>query len=497
MRWVLTNGQMKTADRYTIESKGVPALTLMERAGEALQKQAEMLAPTGEIVCVCGGGNNGGDGLVCARLLRAKGRRVCVVFFAQRTSEECAINLQKYLKDGGQVFDEIPKSPFALVVDCLLGTGFTGVLSEPYAKAVNGINALKKQGAKVLSADIPSGVNGENGRVESVAVRADITRCIGERKAGVLLHEGIDYAGQTVRADIGIQLPEKEYAYLLDDERISGALPVRKRCSHKGSYGKTAIVAGSEKYTGAAYLSMVASLRSGTGYTVLFTPKEILPYYILKAPEALLEPLGKDAWGKLLAYDAVAYGMGMGVDEIVANGVRFLLERYTGKLILDADALNALSVFFDEEERQSLFARKKCEVVLTPHMKEFSRLTGDSVQTIVDNGLTAPCALAKSWGVTVLLKGAASLICDGERTAVNTTGTSGQAKGGSGDVLSGLIAGLCAQGCTPFDGACVGAYLAGRSAEIACETTGEYSLTATDILANLGSAFSSVVQKSE
>ena len=497
MRWVLTSEEMREADEYTINERGIPAELLMERAGARLCEEAEKLAPTGEIVCVCGGGNNGGDGFVCARLLSARGREVSVLFLGEKESVECKNAKQKYLQAGGQVRGEFPQDGCALIVDCLFGTGFHGVVSEKYAKAIAWING---SGVRVLSADIPSGVNGNNGRVESVAVQADETVCIGEYKTGVFLGEGIDYAGKTVRTDIGIVLPKDSYAFLIGEDTVNGFLPKRKRFSNKGTYGRVAIVAGSAKYTGAPYLSLSACLRSGAGYTSLFAPKGILPYFILKAPEAILEPLGGEeelafdegAFAKLLVYDSIAYGMGTGVSKEVALGAEWLLGNYQGKLILDADGINSLAKYSDWE---SVFAQKKCAVLLTPHLKEFSRLTGESVQDILNGGMRAPQAFAKKHGVTLLLKNAVSIISDGARTALNTAGTSGQAKGGSGDVLSGLIAGLCAQGAGVFESACAGAYLAGRSAELAREKIGEYSLTAIDVISYLGASFLSVFRK--
>lgn len=278
--------------------------------------------------------------------------------------------------------------------------------------------------------------------------------------------------------------------------KVAAALPKRKRNSHKGDYGRAAIVAGSLEYTGAAYLSAAACLRSGAGYTTLFTPSEVLPYYILKSPEILLKSsnegsmyaFNEEVMGQVCAYDAVAYGMGMGISEEVAEGAAYLLRRYFGKLIIDADGLNSLSVY-KKSELCSLLKNAKCDVVFTPHIKEFSRISGLSAEEILKADLQSAQAFAKENSVTILLKNAATIVTDGKKTAVNFTGNSGQAKAGSGDVLSGVIVGLCAQGASGFDGACAGAFLCGKAAEIAAETLGEYSLTASDCIAKLGEAF--------
>ncbi len=284
----------------------------------------------------------------------------------------------------------------------------------------------------------------------------------------------------------------------IDGKLARELLPKRQRVSNKGTYGKAAIVAGSVEYTGAAYLAAAACLRSGAGYTALFTPKEILPFYILKAPEILLKSTnegGRYAFNEemmrcLLAYRAIAYGMGMGVSEEVFQGAKWLLENYGGKLILDADGLNSLALYGGEAP----FQNKKCEVLLTPHGKEFSRLSGIEPENILADPVEQAKAFSKKHGVTVLLKNAYSVVTDGERTLVNEAGNSGQAKGGSGDVLSGVIAGLCASGASVFDGGIVAAYLTGTAAELAVRETGEYSLTPTDVIAHLGKAFLSVVK---
>lgn len=271
---------------------------------------------------------------------------------------------------------------------------------------------------------------------------------------------------------------------ILDQKTVSALLPRRKRNTNKGDYGKAAIVAGSEEYTGAAYLATAACLRAGAGYTALFVPENIFSYYVLKIPEVLLKKFKK--WEDLLIYDSIAYGMGMGVSRQVADGAAWLVEHFSGRLILDADALNSLAKYCD---LSSVFSRKKGDVLLTPHVKEFSRLSGNSVEEILAGGLNAAKDFATRHGVTVLLKNAVSVIENGERACVNERGTAGQAKGGTGDVLSGVIAGLCASGLSAFDGACAGAYAVGLAAEIAREKISEYSLTATDLISYLGASF--------
>ncbi len=273
---------------------------------------------------------------------------------------------------------------------------------------------------------------------------------------------------------------------------VSALLPKRKRNTNKGDYGKAAIVAGSEAYTGAAYLSAAACVRSGAGYTALFVPENIFPYFVLKIPEVLLKKQAN--LEELLLYDSIAYGMGMGTSREVADGAVWLIEHYTGKLILDADALNSLAKY---ENLDALFLRKKCDVLLTPHVKEFSRLSGESVREILDKGLSAAEEFSNKHSVSVLLKNAYSAITYKNKTLVNERGTAGQAKGGTGDVLSGVIAGLCASGLSVFDGACAGAYAVGLAAELANEKISEYSLLASELISYLGRAFLRITENTD
>ncbi len=287
---------------------------------------------------------------------------------------------------------------------------------------------------------------------------------------------------------------------VLHKKYVREILPKRVRLSHKGTYGKGGIIAGSEEYSGAAYLAAAGCLRAGAGYTTLFTPKDILPWYSLKAPEILLKGIsggGRYAFNEknmteVLSQDALAYGMGMGISDEVGKGVIYLLTHYEGKLIVDADGLNSLAQYPRERVSEWL-KNKKCQLVFTPHIKEFSRIVGKEVEEIEKDRLRWAVEFAKEHKLTLLLKDAYTLITDGQFTLLNTTGNSGQAKGGSGDLLSGIITGLCAMGAGVLEGACAGAYLAGKAAEIAVKEYGEYSLTASDCLQMLGKAFLSVL----
>ncbi len=505
MKYLLTNEQMKEADAFTIKELGVPYLELMERAGEALFLAAKELSKKGKILCVCGSGNNGGDGFVCGRRLLLAGRTVDGFAFGGCPTEGCQINRAEFEINGGKMLEEMPDSGYSLVIDCLFGTGYKPREDEEAERVIKKINALKKRGAKVLSADIPSGVSGTNGLTRGAAVCADVTLCLGEIKTGAVLGDGLDYCGEIRRADIGICLPafDKEgegYAHLIEDKEIAELLPKRKRNTHKGNYGVATIVAGSERYTGAAYLAAAAAARSGAGYTRLYTPRSVLPLFALKVPEVLLCPLND---GGRAVFDeeiyaqmpkgGLAVGMGLGVSEEVAESVEYLVKNHDGTLIIDADGLTSLAEY-SLGRLDEIFANKSCEIILTPHPLEFARLIGKTTAEVLENDLALAKEFALRHGVTVLLKGASSIVTDGKCTSVCIAGTAGQAKGGSGDVLSGVLAGLCAMKLSAYDAAKAGALLCGRAAEIATSEQGEYSLLASDIIANLGRAFLSITE---
>ncbi|MBQ8319269.1 MAG: NAD(P)H-hydrate dehydratase [Clostridia bacterium] len=505
MNYLLTTKQMREADAFTIERLGVPSLELMERAGEALFQLAKELSPKGKILLVCGGGNNGGDGYCCGRKLLNAGRTVDAYPFGAKQTEDCQINRAEFEINGGKILKEMPDGGYSLVIDCLFGTGYASRGDEAAESVIKKINVLKKRGTKVLSADIPSGVPGTNGLVKGAAVNADVTLCIGEIKTGAVLGDGLDYCGKLQRADIGICLPDFDlegngYAYLVGKREVAEVIPRRKRNTHKGNYGVASIVAGSEKYTGAAYLAARAAARSGAGYTRLYTPSAILPYFLLKTPEILLSPLND---GGMAAFNeeilaaipggGLAVGMGLGVSEEVAKLTEYLIQNHSGTLIVDADALTSLAEY-SAARLEEIFAGRSCGVILTPHPLEFARLVGVSTAEVLENDLALAEEFAKRHGVTLLLKGASSIVTDGNRTAVTVTGTAGQAKGGSGDVLSGVLAGLAAMKLSPFEAATAGAYLCGCAAEIATKIHGEHSLLASDIVEALGEAFLSVTE---
>ena len=464
----ITNSQMRECDRYTIDTLGVPSQTLMRRAGTAIADEVERVAKrlkTDDILVVCGTGNNGGDGYVCADELKTRGFDVKIYAFEGRFSPDC------------EAFRNLTKCRYLrhitglIIVDCIFGTGLGREVEGEFKQVIEEINS---SGAFVISADIPSGLNGDNGLVCGIAVKADLTVAIAQYKTGMFLNDGIDYCGKIVLKDIGIFTPQDGCVEIADNEQIKKYYPTRARNSHKGTYGSATIVAGSEKYAGAAALSLKGALRSGCGYTKLLSCEYVRGLLIPKLPQVIyLDEIE-------LHSNAIAVGMGMGATKETYQVVQTLLKNYEGYLIVDADGINVLSEFGID-----ILKEKKCNVILTPHIKEFSRLTNLSVSEILNNPIEIAKNFSKEYGVTLLLKSSASIITDGDRVTLNIKGTTALSKGGSGDILSGFMCGSLARGLSPFDGAVCAAYTLGVAAEIASEEKTDYCATADDIIKNL------------
>lgn len=492
---ILTCAQMRAADKYTIETLGVPSQTLMERAGKAVADEAEKaLAACGgrRVLAVCGGGNNGGDGYCAARILSERGYEAEAFAVSEKLSEDCAAQCMKF---HGKVHTAFPKEKFDVVIDAVFGTGFRGTPEGKFADAISAVNA---SGAYVVSADIPSGLNGDTGTAQ-LSVRADKTVTIGERKFGLYLEEGADACGEIVCADIGISLPESNYAARFAPGDLADVFPPKKRNSNKGSFGRAGILAGSKAYSGAALLSAEAALRAGAGYTRLFCPAGVFPYYIGKFPELILTEMPDEAGflrfdeeavrGVCASCDALAAGMGAGVSRGLYDCIAFLLSEYRGTLILDADALNVLA-----EYGADILREKTCRVVLTPHLKEFARLAGISVEEVRAGGVRLAERFAAEYGVTLLLKSNACVVTNGKNTALVAEGTPALARGGSGDVLSGIVCALAARGVTAMRACVCGAHLLGRAGALAEAESNEYSVLATDVISKIPAAVSELVQ---
>ncbi len=479
MERILTAEQMHDADHFTISKLGIPEEVLIDRAGNALAEEILKRFKGGRVLVCVGKGNNGKDGEVLAKILSLHhGFAVSVI-----SVDGCDFS----------IFDK----KFDIIVDCIFGTGLnrevTGIYKE-FIKKINKSNAYK------ISCDIPSGINGNNGTVLGDAVRADLTIAIGEYKLGLFLNDGIDYSGEVKLKDIGISVWGDDFVKRITDNSLSNLFKKRNRNIHKGINGKCALIGGSKIYSGSIVLSAYAlsAFKMGVGYVNMLVPENMFNNYVGKVPECILTAvkddgdkmvLDKDSLNRVFDYDSIAVGMGMTDSEDTYKIARYLIENYTGKLIIDADGLNAISKY-----GKDLFKNKKCEVILTPHVKEFSRLADKSVCEILDNPIDIAKNFAQENGVIVVLKNAVSVITDGNEVYINTTGSQGMAKAGSGDILSGFMCGLVAREREDSLFAVVGAnYLFGLAGEIAEKEQNEFSMTASDIIQAIPKAINKLI----
>lgn len=478
MERILSVAEMRAADEYTINTLGVSSDMLVERAGAAVAEEIARRFKGGRVLVCTGKGNNGKDGKVIAELL-VKLHGFSVSTFSAEVG-----------------FFKIFEKKFDIIVDCIFGTGLNREVTGRYKTAIEKIN---ESGAFIVSCDIPSGINGDTGRVMGAAVKANLTVAIQEYKLGHFLNEGIDYSGKVVARDIGISVWTENCANRITDKDAATLFPERARNTHKGLNGKIAVVGGSKKYSGSAILALNAltAYKTGAGYAAIAVPDCLFGVVAGVCPECIVNTLKTDGenilfdekdFENLLKCDAIAFGMGAGVSEEIYKALSYLAANYTGRLLIDADGLNTLAAYGKE-----ILKDKKCEIVLTPHIGEFSRLTGKSTEEILSDPINSAKDFAKEYGVTVLLKNAVSVITDGNKTVINCTGDAGLAKGGSGDVLSGFAAGLLNRNEEPFFCVSVAAYLFGRAGEIAAKEQNSYTITATDIIATIPKAINKVL----
>ncbi len=480
---------MRRSNAATIAA-GTPGTALMRRAGEGIFKAADWKPP---VAVVCGTGNNGGDGYVLALLLKERGIPCTLFLLAEKWSADGKYYYDRCVSAGVPVelLGDAPDfTSFGSIADCLFGTGFSGPVTGKAKAAIEAINA---SGAYVLSADINSGLSGDGGMGETV-VQSDLTVSVGMYQPGHFLNMAADVMKAKTNIDIGIRPADRPY-YLFAAADAKKALPERRHFANKSTYGYVGLIGGSSRYIGAVKLAALANaaMRGGAGVVKLASPRSLCPALRAEVLEATLFPLADrdgdlrfdadEAADFIKGLKAVAVGMGMGLTGETKALVLWLLQNYTGTLILDADALNALAAT-DGAALRSTAAK----VILTPHNMEFSRLTGQSTDAILRAPIPLAEAYAKQNGVTLLLKGPATVITDGERTVLTDRGSPGMATAGSGDVLSGLLTALCGYNEDPFLAAAAAAYINGRAGELAAGRYGCIGMTAGDTAACIAEA---------
>lgn len=509
-----TTLQMRSIDCRTIDGHGLSGFELMERAGCRVAETAQRLlgGVVGRtIAVVCGKGNNGGDGFVAARYLHQWGASVgCFVLSGRpAVSGDAARHLDR-LEEAGlspaflvDVPLRLPDRSPALIIDALLGTGLSGPPRDPYGPAIAEINRCP---SPVLSIDIPSGLAPECGYPQSrssedwTCVRADHTLAIGLMKVDMATYPGRAWSGSVEVADIGFpdEVIEAEQLYLAMPERneMAGLIPAYMPGDHKGSRGRVAVVAGSAGMAGAATLASRAALRSGAGMVMLGSPVSLMGALTAKHTEVMLRSLPETAEGtlslaaapdieSLLSWaDVLAIGPGLTRHEETTALVRRVVSNSERPVVIDADGVNAFSGHGGD------LAEVQPEIIMTPHVFELSRLTGIPVEEIENHRIEAARQTALSLKVTLVLKGAATLVASPcGRVSVNPTGNPGMATAGSGDVLTGIIAALLGQGLGSWDAARLGVYLHGLAGDLGAEVMGPHSLVAGDLTVHLPGAF--------
>lgn len=473
---------MQAWDRAQIEG-GTPAVTLMLRAAEGLKAAALRMREGRSVTCICGSGNNGGDGIALAWLLQRDGVSVKIVLAGSydRLTEASAHYLALAESAGVPIVSDWKPQADELLVDALFGVGLDRPVAGAYANLIEAMNASN---SPILAADIPSGLDAESGAVLGTAVRADETVTMQFIKTGLLLGQGRAYAGRVTVCPLEDEGPFafSEEVFWQEPDDIEALLPPRPFDSHKGKNGHALLCVGSERYIGAALLSARAALRAGCGILSVCTPDAVRPAFSA-LPEAITIPTGTDDWNEAACERAIAaienksaVGIGCGVGS--GNLAPLLKAALKSKkpLVLDADGLNCLS------KHRELFSLLHPNVVLTPHPGEMARLLDCPIERV----LSDPLGAVGAFDCTVLLKGATTLVRGGTRTVLCTEGTTGLAKGGSGDVLTGMITGLLAQGLAPFDAARAGTALLGMSAAKAHRLLGERMLLASDVIDAMG-----------
>lgn len=474
---------------------GLDEETLIRRAGAAVAEEVAKRAPLGRVLIFCGPGNNGADGYAAALSLADAGFSpvaVDVLGKGQRSEGGRAVLADYTARFGAPLrLDEGLRVEAVACLDAVLGSGARyDDLPEEAARVIAYMNGAK---ALRVAVDVPLGVDAAYGRLAPEYERADLTVMLSFAKTGLLSYPAREACGELLTRDLGIphpdilkDLPENIVA---DDEYVKNALPKRGKNTHKGSFGRVAMVAGSQKYRGAALLSAEGAARLGAGLVSLHTEEAVLSFVGRKRPELLFEAVPpSEAWDEgevsLLAHRldtaaAVLVGPGCGRTEGVRALVKVLLESEGAPLVLDADALNALSALPDRGVGLLKGARRV--VCMTPHPTELARLLGTTTARVQAARITVAMEYARETGVFLLLKGASTLITDGETVSVNLSGSSSLAKGGSGDVLAGAVTALLAQGAKPLHALRLAAYLHGKAGETLAATRSEYGVLPSEL----------------
>ena len=496
MKYVTDSRVMKNVDNYTINIIGIPSLVLMERAALSVAKIVKKTTKADRrILCVCGTGNNGADGVAVARILTQWGYQADVMLTGDKlkaTKElQCQLGIAK--KSGVKISSRARIDEYDIIVDAIFGIGLSREVGQPFSGIIRAINEANKL---VVAVDIPSGICTTTGKILGVAVKADITVTFGAYKNGHLLGNGQEYCGRIEVRDAGFPkkafVASKARGKVFEKADLS-KIPARKDMGNKGTFGKVLVIAGSKNISGAACLSAESAYRTGCGLVKVITHSETAMVLKKNVPEALVATYG-DGITDSEAYDLVKEGLdwcdsvvigpGIGTDRLATLITETVFDNAVCPIIADADALNIIA-----QNPDIIRNRKTQKLIVTPHMGEMARLTGRKISELKEDAAGAATAFAKKYKCVCIMKDARTVVAnsDGEYY-INMSGNSGMAKGGSGDVLTGVIAGIImgsrAAGdvMSIFECAGLAVYIHGLCGDGAAKKKGRYGMIATDMI---------------
>lgn len=497
MEYLLNNTQMKTIDAVTIEDYGIPSLVLMERAALAVAlRMQRRISKQDNVLVMCTSGNNGGDGLAIARILTTWGYHAQVLLVGEfdRATEENTKQLHMVRQLGIPVINNAKISSYNVIVDALFGIGLNKDITGEVEALVTEVNNCQNV---VFSVDIPSGIHAASGQILGCCIKADYTITFGYKKLGLLLYPGCQYAGEIFCEEVGF-VPDAikkaaPTAFMYDKSDLM-LVPKRSARSNKGTYGKVLVIAGSPNMSGACYLSAKAAYRTGAGLVKILTTKENRMILQTSLPEAILttydtatdlhELIKELSWAT-----AIVFGPGIGDSSTVETLLELVLREAKVPVVLDADGLNLLA---KRPDKETILANLSEQFVLTPHLLELSRLNLQSLEDIQKNIFTVAQDMVKEKHFTLVLKDARTIVAREGQEYINCSGNHGMATAGSGDVLTGIIAGLIAGGMQTYEAACLGVYIHGLAGDYARESKGAYALMAEDIIDGIGEVLKNI-----
>lgn len=485
MQYLFTAKQAKQLDEHAIQEVGFPSTVLMEKAATVLSSVISQSIRKDEgILFVCGCGNNGGDAVASARILKQQGYHTAIVLVGEtsRMSEDLFLQLRLAAACDVEAVSaaEVDSAEYPILVDGLFGVGLNRPVEGVYQAMIEQMNRSRK---RIFSIDIPSGIHGDTGKVLGTAVKAETTVTFGVNKLGLVLYLGCEYAGNVVIGDIGYPACSyeaiKNPAYYYDRNDIESCLPARKPDGHKGTFGHVLVIGGSKNMCGAAVFAAKTAYRMGAGLVKVLSAEENRKMILTMLPEALADSYENEAAlvEGLSFADVIVLGPGLGTGESTKKIIHYVMENSSKPIVLDGDGITMCT--------RGLLQKTKAPWILTPHPKEFCTISGWTMAELKEEFLQKVKQFAEEQGGIVVGKDARTCVSDGNECYVNISGNSGMATGGSGDVLAGAIGGLAAQGMSCFEAAKAAVYLHGLAGDRYKEKYGEHGMMARDLIDSL------------